>query len=105
MASRPAKKRKILASGTDAIAMAGASSKSSLFRLQVDELLEEIRPNQEKSKAEFEGTLRTLKELIERIPARAPLPVSLLSRPTVRTCVFTPSATGGRGRENSSKEQ
>jgi hypothetical protein len=89
MVSRPAKKRKFLASGTDAIAMAGASSKSGLFRLQVDELLAEIQPNQEKSRAELEGTLRTLKELIERIPARAPLPVSLLPGPAVPTCLLT----------------
>ncbi len=58
------------------LAMAGASSRSTLFHLQVDELLAEIRPNHEKSKSKFEGTLRKLKEAIECIPNRAPLPVS-----------------------------
>lgn len=56
--------------------MAGATSNSNIFSLQVDELLTEIRPNQERMKARFAESLRSLREVIQNIPNRAPLPVS-----------------------------
>lgn len=54
--------------------------KSNMFKLQVDELLEQVRPKYGKKEAPAENAMRTLKAIIEQIPSREPLSV----RP--RTC-------------------
>jgi U3 small nucleolar RNA-associated protein 22 len=51
------------------------SFKSNLFRLQVDELLEQVRLKYGKKAALAEGAMRTLKNIIEQIPRRDALPV------------------------------
>lgn len=54
----------------------GEVYKSNLFKLQVDELLQRVRPRHGKKEAHAEDALRTLKAIIERIPDREPQAVS-----------------------------
>lgn len=60
----------------DAALYAGGFYKSSLFKLQVDELLHEVAPNYEKRFSGLTDDLHKLKVLIEEIEERAPLSVS-----------------------------
>jgi U3 small nucleolar RNA-associated protein 22 len=53
------------------------SFKSNMFKLQVDELLEQVKPKYGKKEAPAENAMRTLKELIEAIPSREALSVQL----------------------------
>ena len=53
------------------------SFKSNMFKLQVDELLEQVKPKFGKKEAPAENAMRTLKTIIEQIPSRDALPVSL----------------------------
>jgi U3 small nucleolar RNA-associated protein 22 len=55
---------------------AGEAYKSSLFKLQVDEMLAEVRPDYAKRLGPVDSALRKLKTLIEAIPDREPVPVS-----------------------------
>jgi U3 small nucleolar RNA-associated protein 22 len=54
---------------------AGGSYKSSMFKLQVDELLSEVQPNYEKRLEGVDVALRKLKDLIESIEGRDALSV------------------------------
>lgn len=54
---------------------AGGLYKSSLFKLQVDELLTEVQPNYEKRLKGVDDLLRKLKGLIEGIAERSPVSV------------------------------
>jgi U3 small nucleolar RNA-associated protein 22 len=54
---------------------AGSLYKSSLFKLQIDELMAEVRPNYEKRLNGVDDTLRRLKSVIEAIDERDGLPV------------------------------
>jgi len=58
----------------------GESYKSSLFKLQVDEMLSEVKPDYEKRFGPVDNALRRLKTLIEAIPASEPAPVRLSMR-------------------------
>ncbi|OCK86202.1 Nrap protein [Lepidopterella palustris CBS 459.81] len=49
--------------------------KSNMFKLQVDELLEQVRPEYGQKQAPAENAMRSLKAIIERIPSRDPLSV------------------------------
>lgn len=49
---------------------AGDLYKSSIFKMQVDEMLAEVRPDYEKRLGPVDGALRRLKTLIEEIPGR-----------------------------------
>jgi U3 small nucleolar RNA-associated protein 22 len=60
----------------DAALYAGGLYKSSLFKLQVDELLHEVEPNYEKRFRGMKEALHKLKGLIEGIEERDALPVS-----------------------------
>lgn len=60
----------------DAALYSGGSYKSSLFKLQVDELLAEIQPNYEKRLSGVNEALHKLKTLLEGIKDREPLCVS-----------------------------
>jgi U3 small nucleolar RNA-associated protein 22 len=51
------------------------SFKSNMFKLQVDELLEQVKPKYGKKEAPAENAMRTLKTIIESIPSRDALPV------------------------------
>lgn len=53
----------------------GESYKSSLFKLQVDEMLSEVKPDYEKRFGPVDNALRRLKTLIEAIPSSEPAPV------------------------------
>jgi len=57
--------------------IAGEMYKSSMFKLQIDELLAEIRPNYAQLLASAERVLRKLKATIERFPRKEPLTVRL----------------------------
>ncbi|KAF2466725.1 pre-rRNA processing protein-like protein Utp22 [Lindgomyces ingoldianus] len=49
--------------------------KSNLFKLQVDELLQQLKPKYGKKEAPAEKAMWTLKTIIEQIPSRAPLSI------------------------------
>ncbi|KAJ4384792.1 U3 snoRNP protein [Didymella sp. IMI 355093] len=51
------------------------SFKSNMFKLQVDELLEQVKPKYGKKEAPAENAMRTLKTIIESIPSRDALPI------------------------------
>lgn len=51
------------------------SFKSNLFKLQVDELLEQVKLKYGKKQASAENAMRTLKTIIEQIPSGDALPV------------------------------
>jgi len=51
------------------------SFKSNMFKLQVDELLDQVKLKYGKREAPVENAMRTLKTIIEQIPSREPLPV------------------------------
>jgi U3 small nucleolar RNA-associated protein 22 len=53
------------------------SFKSNMFKLQVDELLEQVKPKYGRKEAPAENALRTLKAIIESIPSRDALPVRI----------------------------
>ncbi|KAF2399987.1 Nrap protein [Trichodelitschia bisporula] len=53
----------------------GEVFRSNMFKLQVDELLEQVRPKHGKKEAAVERVLRALKTIIEQIPARDPTSV------------------------------
>jgi hypothetical protein len=55
---------------------AGGLYKSSMFKLQVDEMLAEVQPNYEKRAAVIDDALRKLKGLVEDIEDREALSVS-----------------------------
>jgi U3 small nucleolar RNA-associated protein 22 len=62
--------------GDDAALHAGALYKSSLFKLQVDELLREVTPKYEKRFGGLTEALHKLKGLVEGIEERGALSVS-----------------------------
>jgi U3 small nucleolar RNA-associated protein 22 len=51
--------------------------KSNMFKLQVDELLDQVKLKYGKREAPAENAMRTLKTIIEQIPDRDPLPVRI----------------------------
>ncbi|PYH41142.1 rRNA-processing protein UTP22 [Aspergillus saccharolyticus JOP 1030-1] len=57
---------------TAEFALASGVYKSSFFKLQMDELLNELRPNYDKHFARLQETLRQLKSIIEQIPEKPP---------------------------------
>lgn len=57
----------------------GEVFKSNLFKLQVEELLNQVRPGHTKKNDSVESAVRTLKTIIENIPARKPTPVRSLA--------------------------
>ncbi|KAE8395404.1 Nrap protein [Aspergillus alliaceus] len=56
------------------LALASGFYKSNLFKLQLDELLADSRPNYDKHVSRLQDTLNRLKEIIENIPERPPKP-------------------------------
>ncbi|KAF2176404.1 Nrap protein [Zopfia rhizophila CBS 207.26] len=50
--------------------------KSNIFKLQVDELLEQVKLKYGKKEAPAETAMRTIKSIIEQIPSREPLSIS-----------------------------
>ena len=70
------KKRHTIETGEGSL-YAGGLFKSSMFKFQVDYLLEESKPNYEKLSVKVNETLGKLKDSIESITPREPLPVSI----------------------------
>ena len=62
--------------------------KSNVFKLQVDELLGQVKPKYGKKEAPAENVMRTLKTLIEQLPSRAPLSVRTIRRQKPSSCVI-----------------
>lgn len=60
----------------DSAIYAGGDYKSTLFKLQVDELLAEVKPNYERRLRGVDEALRTLKGLIDLIEERDAVSVS-----------------------------
>ncbi|RYN90026.1 U3 small nucleolar RNA-associated protein 22 [Alternaria tenuissima] len=52
------------------------SFKSNMFKLQLDELLDQVKLKYGKREAPAENAMRTLKTIIEQIPSRDPLPIA-----------------------------
>jgi U3 small nucleolar RNA-associated protein 22 len=52
------------------------SFKSNVFKLQIDELLEQVTPKYGKREAPAENAMRVLKSVIEELPSRSPLSAS-----------------------------
>jgi U3 small nucleolar RNA-associated protein 22 len=73
-ASKPAKRP---ASSLQEGVYTAESFKSNLFKLQVDELLQQVRLKYGKKEAAAENAMRTLKTIIEQIPSREALPVCM----------------------------
>lgn len=93
--SRPTKRA---ADDDDPAIYAGGLYKSSLFKLQVDELLAEVQPNYEKRLKGTDDLLRKLKSLIEGIADRDAMSVSTIT--TLRKTHFlTPSCRSQKLRE------
>jgi U3 small nucleolar RNA-associated protein 22 len=59
-----------------ATAMTGEVYKSNMFKLQVDDLLQEVRPKYTAKDKSIERALRALKSIIEDIPARSPVSIT-----------------------------
>jgi U3 small nucleolar RNA-associated protein 22 len=74
-ATTPSKPTKRPASSLQDGVYTAESFKSNLFKLQVDELLQQVRLKYGKKEASAENAMRTLKTLIEQIPSRDALPV------------------------------
>ncbi|KAK1819029.1 U3 snoRNP protein [Friedmanniomyces endolithicus] len=60
----------------DAGAYLAGTSKSNMFKLQVDELLEQIRPRRGKREEAAEKALHSLKKTFDQMPKRGPLSIS-----------------------------
>lgn len=54
---------------------ASGAYNSTMFKLQMDELLVKVRPRSEKRMSKIENALRKLKSIIESIPSREAIPV------------------------------
>ena len=76
--SRPTQsKTKHTQDGDESAIYSGGVYKSSIFKLQVDEMLSEVRPNYQTRLGGVDDALRKLKGLIEGIEGREPLTVSM----------------------------
>lgn len=60
-------------------ALSSSAPSSSMFQLQVEQLLLKVRPDYERRMVKAEDALRKLKEIIERIPDRDAKPVCRLT--------------------------
>lgn len=73
--TRSTGRRSDLASSSAELALASGLYKSSFFKLQVDELLTELRPNYDQQISKIQSTLHRLKDIIEAVPDRTPKPL------------------------------
>jgi U3 small nucleolar RNA-associated protein 22 len=74
-AKKTVTKQKRSREDADSAVYAGGLFKSSMFKLQVDEMLAEVKPNYEKRLAGVNDALRKLKSNIESIAAKNPCSV------------------------------
>lgn len=69
---------------------ASATFKSNVFKLQVDELLAQIRPRQGRREEDAKAAVHKLKAAIEQIPARGPFLVNDAERNLVKEKIAIP---------------
>ncbi|KIW00895.1 uncharacterized protein PV09_07647 [Verruconis gallopava] len=70
--TRPTPQRRPYGELSAAVALTGETYKSNIFKLQVDDLLQEVRPKYTPKDKAIERALRKLKSIIENIPERSP---------------------------------
>lgn len=70
--------------------LANGFFKSNVFKLQVDELLRQIRPRHGKREADAEDALQTIKKSIEQIKPRGPFTLADAERDLIRDKVAIP---------------
>lgn len=73
-----------------ATAFASGTFKSNVFKLQVDELLGQIRPRHGQRETAAEATLHKLKKTIEQIPSRGPYLVDEAERGLLKEKIAVP---------------
>lgn len=71
-------------------AYSGGNFKSNAFKLQVDELLEQLRPKHGAKEAALDEALHSLRTAIGNIPTREPLPVEEAERGLLKEKIVTP---------------
>ncbi|CAK4033598.1 Hypothetical predicted protein [Lecanosticta acicola] len=84
----PTKSSRNAQSGTSAYVH--GTFKSNVFKLQVDELLAQIRPKHGKREAAAEAALHSLKKTIEHIPARGPFLSADAERDLIKQKIAVP---------------
>ncbi|KAK2747268.1 hypothetical protein FQN57_002166 [Myotisia sp. PD_48] len=80
-------------------ALASGQYKSSLFKLQMDELLSQLRPDHDKLRSRVEKQLRQLKTVIENIPDRAPLSLADAKKELERAGIAIPFTSPSPGKD------
>ena len=89
--TRPAQKRtNVSADDTASMSLTGGTFKSNMFKLQVDEMLAEIRPKHGKKEAAAEEALHKLKGIIEGLPATKPASIADAERDLIKKKVAIP---------------
>lgn len=76
---QPNRRPKQQQSTNESALYAGGMFKSSIFKLQIDEMLTEVQPNYQKRMAWVDDALHRLHAIIGTIEEREPLPVSILA--------------------------
>lgn len=71
-------------------AYAGSTFKNNVFKLQVDQMLDNIRPKHGKREKAAESALHAVKQSIEQIPANGPSLVADAERHLLRTKIAVP---------------
>ncbi|KAF2169533.1 hypothetical protein M409DRAFT_19946 [Zasmidium cellare ATCC 36951] len=88
--SNPKPARRAKASQPTISTLANGSFKSNVFKLQVDELLGQIRPRHGKRETDAESALHTIKKSIEQIKPRGPFTSVDAERDLIREKVAIP---------------
>ena len=83
-------KRESMVSDAGVKAYAKGTFKSNLFKLQVDELLAQVRPKHGRRAVSAETALHTLKTFIERIPSHGPFAIDEAYRDLIAAKVAVP---------------
>ncbi|GAB7337640.1 hypothetical protein MBLNU457_g2935t1 [Dothideomycetes sp. NU457] len=89
--AKPVPKRNTAAADNNAsMSLTGGTFKSNMFKLQVDEMLAEIRPKHGKKEAAAEEALHKLKGIIEGLPATKPATIADAERDLIKKRVAVP---------------
>jgi len=91
VAAKPNPKRSTASADNNAsVSLTGGTFKSNMFKLQVDEMLAEIRPKHGKKEAAAEEALHKLKGIIEGLPATKPATIADAERDLIKKRVAIP---------------
>ncbi|KAM3422165.1 U3 small nucleolar RNA-associated protein 22 [Cercospora zeina] len=88
--ARDARRKSDSKAQVGATAFASGTFKSNVFKLQVDELLGQIRPRHGQREAAAEAALHKLKKTIEQIPSRGPYLINEAERGLLKEKVAVP---------------